>query len=409
MKLSFKKKLTLIIILGALLRIMSIIFFGDKEVSNEWGTMLENLEQSQVLSVRSVNGVLVPNIFMPPLYPLFLYIIKLGFNEIHIFLNSVFICQLIFSLISIFLVYKILKELFNDDINIFGTLVYSIFPINVFAVSQISSISLQTFLINVFLFGFIKLFKSQSLKNISLFSFSSALLILLRGEFFVFVFFSLMYLLFKHKCYQKVLVSIILITSLISPYLYRNYNIFGEVTITKSFGYNLLKGNHPETVVEGVGMFRSVEKVIPETKEKLDELYALGPIKKHDLYKDKIFLDQAIIFIKENPLRYIKLYIAKFISFLFFDINSSYPNYYSLFHLLPKILISITTVLGIVSTLSLSKNITNYFTLFYLANIGLFSFFFILPRYSLSLLTIQIILSLYFIEKKIIKYKNIKK
>jgi hypothetical protein len=378
MKLNLKKKLTLIIILGALLRVISIIFFGDKEVSNEWGIMLENLEQNQVLSVRSVNGVPVPNIFMPPLYPLFLYVIKLGFNEIHIFLNSVFICQLIFSLISIFLVYKILKELFNDDINIFGTLVYSIFPINVFAVSQISSISLQTFLINVFLFGFIKLFKSQSLKNISLFSFSSAL-------------------------------SIILITSLISPYLYRNYNIFGEVTITKSFGYNLLKGNHPETVVEGVGMFRSVEEVIPETKEKLDELYALGPIKKHDLYKDKILLDQAIIFIKENPLKYIKLYIAKFISFLFFDINSSYPNYYSLFHLLPKIVISITAVLGIVSTLSLSKNITNYFTLFYLANIGLFSFFFILPRYSLSLLTIQIILSLYFIEKKIIKYKNIKK
>lgn len=409
MKLNFKKKLTLIIILGALLRIISIIFFGDKEVSNEWGIMLENLEQNQVLSVREVNGVPVPNIFMPPLYPLFLYVIKLGFNEIHIFLNSVFICQLIFSLISIFLVHKILKELFNDDINIFGTLVYSVFPINVFAVSQISSISLQTFLINVFLFGFIKIFKTQSLKNILLFSFSSALLILLRGEFFVFVFLSLIYLLFKHKCYQKVLASIILITILISPYLYRNYNIFGEVTITKSFGYNLLKGNHPETVVEGVGMFRSVEKVIPETKEKLDELYALGPIKKHDLYKDKILLDQAIIFIKENPLRYIKLYIAKFISFLFFDINSSYPNYYSLFHLLPKIVISTTTVLGIVSTLSLSKNITNYFTLFYLANIGLFSFFFILPRYSLSLLTIQIILSLYFIEKKITKYKNIKK
>ena len=87
MKLNFKKKLTLIIILGALLRIMSIIFFGDKEVSNEWGIMLENLEQNQVLSVREVNGVPVPNIFMPPLYPLFLYVIKLGFNEIHIFVN----------------------------------------------------------------------------------------------------------------------------------------------------------------------------------------------------------------------------------------------------------------------------------------------------------------------------------
>ena len=409
MSLNFEKKLTLIIILGAFLRIISIIFFGDKEVSNEWGVMLGHLEQNQTLSLRSIDGVAVPNIFMPPLYPLFLYVIKLGFNEIHIFLNSVFICQLILSLISIFLVYKILKELFNENISLFGTLIYSIFPINVFAVSQISSISLQTFLINIFLFGFIKLFKSQGFTNVIVFSFSAALLILLRGEFFVFVFLSLIYLLFKHKCYQKVLVSLILIAILISPYLYRNYSIFGEITITKSFGYNLLKGNHPETAVEGVGMFGSVDKVIPETKEKLDELYALGPIKKHDLYKDIIFLDQAIIFIKENPIKYIKLYFAKFLSFLFFDINSSYPYYYSLFHLLPKIIISITTILGILSTLSLSKNIINYFTLFYLGNIGLFSFFFILPRYSLSLLTIQIILSLYFIEKKIIKYKYIKK
>ena len=39
MKLNFKKKLTLIIILETLLRIISIIFFGDKEVSNEWGIM----------------------------------------------------------------------------------------------------------------------------------------------------------------------------------------------------------------------------------------------------------------------------------------------------------------------------------------------------------------------------------
>ena len=153
----------------------------------------------------------------------------------------------------------------------------------------------------------------------------------------MFVFLSLMYLLFKHKCYQKVLVSIILITILISPYLYRNYNIFGEVTITKSFGYNLLKGNHPETVVEGVGMFRSVEKVIPETKEKLDELYALGPIKKHDLYKDKILLDQAIIFIKENPLTTPNLNIKQRLAHLEGILNWFNPISRCIFLLLPFI------------------------------------------------------------------------
>mgnify|MGYP007000225920 CR=1 len=36
-----------------------------------------NLENNKILSVRSVDGIPVPNIFMPPLYPLFLYSIKI--------------------------------------------------------------------------------------------------------------------------------------------------------------------------------------------------------------------------------------------------------------------------------------------------------------------------------------------
>tara|TARA_B100000963_G_C22614985_1_gene666843 strand:+ start:692 stop:1918 length:1227 start_codon:yes stop_codon:yes gene_type:complete len=399
MKLNFYKKMSFIIFVGAILRVIAIYLFGDEEVANEWGIILTNLEENNILSVRSVDGVPVPNIFMPPLYPLILFLIKLAFNETHVFLNIVFILQTCISLISIFIVYKILIEIFNQNISIIGSIIYTIFPINIFAVSQISSISLQMFLINLFLYGFIKFFKDPTNMNMILFSLPSSLLILLRGEFLVFVILSLLYLLIKHYCIKKVITSLLLVLILVSPYLYRNYQIFEQVTITKSFGYNLLKGNHPKTLVEGTAMFRTVEKVIPETEKKLDELNKLGPIKTHDLLKDKILLDQAIIFIKEDPTKYIALYFKKFFSFLFFDINSSYPNYYSIFHLLPKILISLTTIGGIFTTASLSKSIKNYFSLFYLANIGLFSIFFILPRYSLSLLTIQIILSLYFVEK----------
>ena len=79
MKLNFYKKLGLIIFAGAILRVIAIFFFGDDEVANEWGIILNNLEQNKILSVRSVDGVPVPNIFMPPLYPLFLYVLKLGF------------------------------------------------------------------------------------------------------------------------------------------------------------------------------------------------------------------------------------------------------------------------------------------------------------------------------------------
>ena len=125
----------------------------------------------------------VPNIFMPPLYPLFLYVLKLGFNETNNFLNTVFIIQTGISLISIFIVYKILIEIFNENISILGVIIYAIFPINIFAVSQISSITIQMFLINVFLYQFIKIFKNPNNKNVLLFSLPSSLLILLRGEF----------------------------------------------------------------------------------------------------------------------------------------------------------------------------------------------------------------------------------
>ena len=186
---------------------------------------------------------------------------------------------------------------------------------------------------------------------------------------------------------------------IISPYIYRNYSIFNVLTITKSSGYNLLKGNHPRTKVEGTGMFLKIEKVIPEVKDALEQLKSLGPIKSYDLLQDQVLMDQALIFIKSEPLKYIGLYFKKFFAFMFVDVNSSYPNYYSILHIVPKIIIAVGSFLGILITLSLKINIYNYVALFYLANISLFSAFFILPRYSLSLLTIQIILSLLFLKK----------
>ena len=394
------KNIILILLLAILARIFSIYFYGDYEIDMEWGVMLSNLEENRLLSVRSVDGVPVPNIFMPPLYPIFLYAIKLIFQDSEVFLKVTLIIQLILSIFSIFIIYKILQQLFSKTFSLLGTLIYSFFPLNIYAVSQISSITLQMFLINVFIFSFIKIFKNFDLKNITLFSTSSALLILLRGEFFVFVILSLGYLFLNNfKNLWKITGIGLLIIMLISPYLYRNYKIFGVITITKSSGYNLLKGNHPSTVVEGIGMFGDVGLIVPAVKDKMDKLKLKGPIKEHDLIKDKILMDQAIKFIKEDPARYLKLYFKKFVAFMFIDTNSNYPNYYSLPHIIPKVILSITSILGLILVFSLKFNIANYFVLFYLSNIGLFSFFFILPRYSLSLLTIQIILSLYCFDR----------
>ncbi|MDC0618825.1 glycosyltransferase family 39 protein [Pelagibacteraceae bacterium] len=393
-------KIFLVLLISAIAKIFSFFFYGDSTVDKEWGIMLNNLEQHGILSVRFVDGIPVPNIFMPPLYPYFLYSIKLFISDIDLFLNITLIIQLFLSTLSVYLTYKILLKLFSQRLSLAGTIFYAFFPLNIYAVSQISSITLQMFLINIYLLSYINLFNKINFKNIVIFSVASALLILLRGEFFIFVFLSLIYILVSQKInFAKIISISFLILLLISPYLYRNYKISGALTITKSSGYNLLKGNHPLTVVEGVGMFGVVGQIVPEVKSEIDELKSKGPIKEHDLIMDQILMHQAIKFIKENPSKYLELYFKKFVSFLFFDINSTYPNYYSLAHIIPKILLSLSTILGIALIVNFKMNISNYFALFYLANIGLFSFFFILPRYSLSLLTVQLVLSLYGVEK----------
>ena len=86
MSLTSNKNLIFLLIIGAALRFLSIYLYGDTDVDNEWGIMLLNLEQNNILSVRAVDGVPVPNIFMPPLYPIFLYVIKIPFEDINLFL-----------------------------------------------------------------------------------------------------------------------------------------------------------------------------------------------------------------------------------------------------------------------------------------------------------------------------------
>ena len=391
--------LKIILFISIIARVFAIIFFRDVEVDNEWGILLKNLEENNILSVHSVQGVPVPNIFMPPLYPLFLFSIKIFFNSLEPFLWSIQFIQLLLGVISIYLTNKILLQFFSEKLSAIGTLIFSLFPMNVYAVSQISSIILQIFLLNVFLYSYIKLFKKITNKHIIIFSLFSGLLILLRGEYFIFVILSLIYLYLNQKQIIKILIISMVTLLIVSPYLYRNYNIFGVITITKSAGYNLLKGNHPRTKVEGVGMFSNIEKVIPEVKTQLEDLKSKGPAQNYDLLQDKILMKQAIVFIKDNPLRYINLYVKKFLAFMFFDLSATYPNYYSPMHIIPKVLIALSSFIGIILAFRLSVSISNYFILFYLANIGLFSIFFILPRYSLSLLTIQIILSLYALKK----------
>ena len=386
-------KLIYLIIITIITRIFSIYLFGAKEISNEWGVMVSIMEENKMIGFRKVEGEIMPNIFMPPLYPIFLFLVKKLFSNFDYYLLSIQFIQLMFSIIGVIYLIKILSNFFSEKISYIGAYIFALFPLNVYAISQISSATLQILLIIFYIYYFIKSLKISSKKNILLFSLFSACLILLRGEFFVFYFFTLFYFLLKKKI-QLIISSFIITLLLISPYLIRNYLIFEVITVTKSAGFNLFKGNNPLSKAEGIPMLDDVEKISKETHEKIKKI---KPQNKYDLIIDNLYKEEAIKFIIDNPFRYAKLYIIKLSSFIFFDFNASYPNYYNIFHLLPKIIISISTLIGVFLTFK-KKSPLRFFALYYLFNCFLLSIFFILPRYSLALLPIQIILTCYFLS-----------
>ena len=185
---------------------------------------------------------MVPSVYMPPLYVYFIFLIDVFSPEILNLVQSILITQILLSAITTYFFYKINFFLFNKKLSIISSYIFSLFPLNIYSSLQISSISLQIFLSVIFLYLILKILSGNDKIKICLFlSFISGLTVLLRGEFIIIYFFTVVYLIYYKKLnFYKVAVIILVTILTTSPYLVRNYMVFEKITVTKSFGYNLI-------------------------------------------------------------------------------------------------------------------------------------------------------------------------
>ena len=243
-----------LIVASFLLRVIAAYFFGDQNLENEWKTLLYNLVNHKSYSFYQFNGQLLPSVYMPPMYAFLLYFLKIiSFEKIN-FLNLVIFIQIVLSTYSIYIFYKINKNIFNEKVSLINSFFFALFPLNIYTSGQVSSINFQIFLSLLFIQYLFCLIDSQTKKNILIFSVIAALLLLTRGEFSLILIITLFYLILLKKIKFQNLVKIIaIIVLIISPYLTRNYYTFDQVTIVKSLGYNLWKGNNQLSLVEGSG------------------------------------------------------------------------------------------------------------------------------------------------------------
>ena len=401
--------LVIAISLGFFLRLLSYYFFRDYNLDNEWGILFKNYSSYKIIGINvfdgehvmqaiaSANDEIFPSVFMPPFYLFFIIFFSFLFSEIYL-VSAILFFQIILSIISSYYLYKLLNKFFNKKISFIGLIIFLYLPLNIYASTQISSVTLQVFFIILFFYFFCNLLIKKNIKNLILFSITSVILILLRGEYILILFFSYFFLLFRTKNFKIIIMSCSLIIFLVSPYLVRNYVNFEELVITKSLGFNLWKGNNKFANSEGNENLYDVEMI--------EDLKKINPDKFYEVKKDNIYKHYALKNISEDPKFYLKLYLKKIIAFIFYDKDSTYPNYYSLFHIIPKLILGVFSVIGIFLVDKKNKNLM-YFNLCFVLNILVFSMFFILPRYQLGVLPLQIILSCIVFEKIYFRFRKI--
>ena len=370
-------------------RIPVIMILGDVTLENEWGTMFYNLVNHNTLSLQSFGEFLLPNLGLPPLYAYYLYLLSFLNFEDQNFVLLVLFSQAILASISVVIFYKLNKFFFSQKISIYSSLLFSFFPLYLYSCAQISSISLTIFLGIFFYYFFFKIKKDEKYIDILIYALIGGLLILVRREFIAIIILSSFYLLLFNKTSLKKILLIFLVTSItISPYLIRNYIVFEKLIIHSGFGYNLWKGNNPNSKVEGSEFINEIlQNLIDEVPK--DKFYRIN--------EDKIFIEESLKNIKEDPKKYFLLYLKKTLSYLFVDIDSSRANYYNPFHYIPNLILAFTSLIGIFLSDKKSSSF-NYLLLIFSFYLFIFPIFAIQPRYKIYIIPFQIIFTNIFIN-----------
>ena len=381
-------------------RIPVILILGDVTLENEWGAMFYNLVNHNTLSQQYhafFGAFLFPNLTLPPLYAYYLYLLSFLNFENQNFVLLVLFSQAILASISVVIFYKLNKFFFSQKICAYSSLLFSFFPLYLYSNAQISSISLTIFLAIFFYYFFFKIKKDKKYIDVLIYAFIGGLLILVRREFIAIIILSSFYLfLFCKISFKKILLIFLITLITISPYLMRNYIIFEKIIIHSGFGYNLWKGNNPNSKVEG-SQFKNVifQNLIEEIPK--DKFYRIN--------EDKIYIKESIKNIKEDPKKYFFLYVKKALSYFFIDIESTRPNYYNPFHYIPNLLLAITSLIGIFLSDKKSSSF-NYLILILSFYLFVFPIFAIQPRYKIYIIPFQIIFTNIFINYLIKKRRQ---
>jgi hypothetical protein len=374
--LSSGKIIIAIAALGIFLRIIFVWQFVDIGSINQWeyGEIVKNIVNNNGYSLfyfendsleykykEEVNPF--PSAYMPPGYVFI--ILPVYFIENDFIINLIIISLQIFcSAAVIFFLFKLCANIFDKSIAIVSTLIYAILPEFIYACASFSPTILFHLLIVLVFYRLQAHNKTNGLDI--LLPVLLAAIIYLRSEFILFVMFLIMFYMIS-KQYRKALSYIVLILFLILPWSIRNSMVFDSlVPMTTNFGQNLYRGNNSSDV----GWWGE-EIMIEKVKE-------LPRDKSFEIHMNRLYLNRAINYIKDNPVRFVANGFRKQFELWVFNLSDTRAKL--LIYLIPTISIFCLFIIGIIRTFNLPKY--KYFYMFFLQATILSAILFSLPRYQ---------------------------
>ena len=183
-----------LLIITVLFRLPLLEIYGDTSLEYEWTKLVRNLVESNQLVWKTIDGFMLPNLWVPPLYAYFIYFFTFFGLEGENLILYVILTQIFLSSVAVVFFFKINKFFFNNQLSFLSAIIFSLFPLYAYASTQISSITLQVFFTILFIYYLFRTIKSQNFFNILIFSISGGLCFV--AEFYAIFIISLIYMLF---------------------------------------------------------------------------------------------------------------------------------------------------------------------------------------------------------------------
>jgi 4-amino-4-deoxy-L-arabinose transferase-like glycosyltransferase len=320
----------MLFIIGFVLRI-GFIFVSKSYINpNDWeyGEIARNLITGNGYArATGFNGSLELTSSHAPLYPYFLSVFYNLGQKIWVFIIIQFIQAFLSSLI-ILIFYKTALLLFNKSAAVLTSIGITLYPPLIYYCAKLTPTTFFIFLLSLTILLIFKIKKDNLISKI-LPGIMLGLSILCNPLALTIFPALIIWHFIKRKISLKDLILII-ITSLIIlvPWTIRNYSLHHHIIpVTTQFGVNFWIGNNPNATgtdyykVYSIkqGNFVLMDQTLPrKVKNELS--------RKSEIARSKFFLNQGIKFIKQNPIKFLRLLLKKCHYFWWFapsQINAS--------------------------------------------------------------------------------------